>query len=69
MIQPTRMRLSLKALRVNAGMTQQDVADRLNVSRETVGKWENGNIHNLELVIHALAKLYDVEFDNMKIPS
>ncbi|MEK3936703.1 helix-turn-helix transcriptional regulator [Sporosarcina sp. FSL W7-1349] len=34
------MQLSLEALRVNANMTQQDVADRLGVSRSTVIKWE-----------------------------
>lgn len=31
---------SLKELRKRKGMTQQDVASRLNVSESTIGKWE-----------------------------
>ncbi|MEQ6855270.1 helix-turn-helix transcriptional regulator [Lysinibacillus capsici] len=59
-------RLSLAALRVNRNMTQQDVADRLGVSRQTVAQWEN-NSNAKELVIYALAKLYEVELDEIKI--
>lgn len=61
------MRLSLEALRVNANMTQQDVADVLGVSRATVIKWEGGQVEPKELVIYALAKLYKVEIDNIRI--
>lgn len=63
------MKLSIEALRVNAGFTQQDVADRLGVSRSTVIKWESGNIEPKELVIYALAKLYEVDLDTIRIPA
>lgn len=63
------MKLSLEALRVNAGMTQSDVADRLGVSRQTVMKWERGEMEPKELVIYALAKLYEVEIDRIRIPA
>lgn len=63
------MKLSLEALRVNAGMTQQDVADRLGVSRSTVIKWEGGNVEPKELVVYALAKLFNVEIDTIRIPA
>lgn len=62
------MQLSLAALRINAGMTQQDVADRLGVSRGTVIKWENGE-EVKGIVIYALAKLYGVEIDNIRVPA
>lgn len=32
----------LASLRKNAGMTQQDAADRLGVSNKTISKWESG---------------------------
>lgn len=32
----------LRTLRVDSGMSQQDVADHLNVTRVSVGKWESG---------------------------
>lgn len=63
------MKLSLDALRVNAGMTQQDVADRLGVSRQTVMSWEKGDVEPKGLVIYALAKLYAVEIDHIRIPA
>ncbi|AOP13614.1 helix-turn-helix transcriptional regulator [Bacillus sp. FSL K6-1109] len=63
------MQLSLEALRVNAGMTQQDVADRLGVSRFTVMKWENGDVRPKEIVIYALAKLYSVDIDVIRVPA
>jgi len=60
---------SLEALRVEAGMTHQDVADKLGVSRQTVMKWESGTVRPKGLVIYALAKLYDVEIDDIRVPT
>lgn len=64
-----RLQMSLKALRVNAGLTQQDVADRLGVSRQSIINWENDEEGPKELVIYALAYLYKTDIDNMRIPS
>lgn len=61
--------LSLAALRVNKNMTQQDVADRLGVSKSTVVQWENSQSPIRDVYIYALAKLYNVEIDNIRIPS
>lgn len=36
------MVLTLKAARVNAGLTQKQMADKLGVSETTVWKWETG---------------------------
>lgn len=58
--------ISLKAWRVNRGFSQQDVADRLGVSRQTVIKWEQDDARNSGLVLYALAKLYEVDLDNIK---
>lgn len=63
------MQLSLKALRVNSGYTQQDVADIFEVSRQTVMNWENGKQIPNGLVIYAMAKLYKTEIDNIRVPS
>lgn len=35
-------KISLAAARVNAEMTQEDVAKALHVSKQTIVRWENG---------------------------
>ena len=36
----------LKKARENASLSQQDVADSLNISRQSVSKWERGVSHS-----------------------
>lgn len=62
------MQMSLKALRVNAGLTQQDVADRLGISRSLVIEIENGQERKNDVYYYALAYLYETELDNIRIP-
>jgi len=62
------MQMSLKALRVNAGLTQQDVADRLGISRSLVIEIENGKERKNDVYYYALAYLYQTELDNIRIP-
>lgn len=61
--------LSLAAIRVDRGMTQQDVADRLGVSKNLVVNWESGKGPIKDVYIYALAYLYETDIDNMRIPS
>ncbi|HDZ8687112.1 helix-turn-helix transcriptional regulator [Staphylococcus aureus] len=60
-------KLTIKALRINNDMNQQDVADILGVSKPTVIKWEKGEVEPKGLVIYALAKLYNVEIEDIDI--
>ena len=50
----------LAALRKDAGMTQQEVADRLGVSNKTISKWESGGGFPDIAILPALAELYGV---------
>lgn len=53
----------IKALRDQSGMTQQEVADKLNVTKQTISQYERGlrrpDIESLE----AIADLYNVSAD------
>ena len=51
----------LKAHRLRCHMTQEFVAERLNVSRQAVSKWENGTSDPSTSNLLALAKLYDTD--------
>ena len=37
-------KITMEAARVNAGYTQQTVADKMGVTRQTIAAWENGKI-------------------------
>lgn len=55
----------LKSARANAGLSQQELADKLHVSRSAIAKWEAGNgmpdIENLK----ALAGMFGVTLDKL----
>lgn len=56
---------NLKRLRKNNQYTQEDVAGKINVSRQSVAKWENGeSIPDIDSCIK-LAKLYKVKLDDL----
>ena len=56
---------NLKKLRKNAKLTQEDVAERINVSRQTVAKWEAGDsLPDIDSCI-MLSKLYNVTLDDL----
>lgn len=59
--------LTIKKWRVMNDMLQQDVADKLGVTRKTVGEWkkEGANISNV--TVYALAKLFNIEIDQIKV--
>lgn len=51
----------LRELRKSKGLTQEQLAERLNVSGRTVSRWENGmTMPDLDLLIE-LADLYDID--------
>ena len=55
----------LKQLRLEAGMSQDKLAEHLLVSRQAISKWENGEtLPDMENMI-ALAKLYGTSLDEL----
>lgn len=55
----------LSALRKANGMTQQEVADKLNVSNKTVSKWERDEGCPEIMMLPAIAELYSVTVDEI----
>lgn len=55
----------IKKFRLNAEMTQTELAEKLYTTRQTVSKWEQGTIEpNIEMLIQ-LAQLFDVTVDEL----
>ena len=60
------MRITLKAARVNKGLTQKDVCIELGVTKKTVGAWENGKSMPKVDKIDALCALLGVKYDDIQ---
>lgn len=50
--------ISAKAARVNAGLSQTQVAEQLHVSKSTVSRWETGDLPVNEEIRQKLCELY-----------
>lgn len=50
-------------LRKKAGLSQEDVAEKLNVSRQTVSKWETNQTIPELIKAKLLSQLYNVSYD------
>lgn len=59
------LKISLKAARVNAGLSQKDVAKRLGISNKTLSSWENGDTFPSAKHINGLCGLYNVVYDDI----
>ena len=55
----------LQALRVQRGMTQEQLAERLYISRELVSKWELGQRRPDIRLLREMASLFSVEIDDL----
>ena len=62
------LKISLAAARVNAKMTQSEVAEALHVSKATIVNWENGKIIPNLASMEMLSRLYKVPIENIFLP-
>lgn len=63
-----KIKISLAAARVNARMTQDDVARELHVGKATVVHWEKGKAIPSFATLAYLSKLYQIPIDNIHLP-
>ncbi len=57
----------LKNLRLEAKMTQEDLAERMNVSRQSVAKWENGESVPDVIKCSELAKIFNLTVEDIAL--
>ncbi len=63
------MKVSLQAARVNAKLTQSDVAKQLRKNKQTIVNWENGKTEIDKANFEALCRLYNCQMDDIFLPS
>lgn len=59
------MKLTLKAARVNRGLTQKTAADAIGVTEDTMSNWERGKSYPDALHIKKIEDVYGVSYDNL----
>lgn len=64
------MKISLRAARVNANLTQGDVAKHVRKTKQTIINWENGRTPIDAIYFEELCRLYKMpaEFISLPIP-
>ena len=60
------IQISLAAARVNAGLTQREVAKTLEVSQNTVGNWEKYLTEPTVRQARQLSELYNIPWDMIR---
>lgn len=55
----------LKEARMRAGFTQENIAEKLNVSRQTISNWENEKSYPDIVNVITLSDLYSISLDNL----
>ena len=55
----------IKMIRSNNGLTMQDLADKLNVTKGAVSMWENKGVVPRDDILLRISKLYKISIDKM----
>lgn len=53
----------LKNARIQSGMTQENIAEKINVSRQTISNWENEKSYPDIISVIELSNLYSISLD------
>jgi len=65
MLDMVRVGAKISSLRRSGGMSQEDLADRLYVTRQALSKWENGTtVPSVELLIE-MSRIFRVSFEEI----
>ena len=62
------MKIKLNALRVNAGLTQSEVAAKVGISKNTLIKWESYKSFPSVVQIMKLCDLYGCDVNDIFLP-
>lgn len=61
-------KFKLNAARINAGLTQSEVAKILNRNKQTIVNWENGVTEIKVSNLLRISKLYEIPIEYLEIP-
>lgn len=59
------MQVTLKAARINAGLTQRDAARKIGITVDTLGNWERGKSFPTVVQLPIIEQIYTVKYDDI----
>lgn len=59
------MKMTLRAARSNANLTQAEAAKKLNVSRDTISNWETAKSFPDAIKIRDIERVYGITYDEI----
>lgn len=62
----SELKITLKSARVNANLTQQEIADKLCVSKHTIINWEKGKTKISYPCLDMLCRFYGCNISDLK---
>ena len=62
------MQITLKAARINSGLKQKEVCEKLNIAQSTIVRWEQGETFPTVQQLCALCRLYNCTLDDIFVP-
>ena len=65
---PEVIQISLAAARVNAKLTQEDVAKKMKIGKRTIINWEKGTSLPSFADVKMLSEIYNIPVDNIFLP-
>jgi len=65
---PDTIQISLAAARVNAKLTQEEVAKRMKIGKRTIINWEKGAAIPSFSDLNMLSNIYEIPIDNIFVP-
>ena len=60
-----QLKMTLKAARVSAGLSQTEAARKIGVTKDTLGNWERGKTYPDALNIRRIEDVYGVRYDSI----
>lgn len=61
--------ITLEACRVNAKLKQQELADKIGVSRTTICNWEKGKTSPTSVQLQKISKITGIPMDYIFLPA
>lgn len=62
------LKISLAAARVNAGLTQEEAANKMKVGKRTIINWEKGIVTPSFADVNLMSQIYNIPIDNIFLP-